>query len=188
MEQTVVLIKPDGVRRAVVGEILSRFERVGLKIVAMKMVSVDREFVGKHYRDDPKWYKSVGDRLLAFYAENGKDANEDLGTNDPIELGKKVREWLFVYITSGPVVAMLLAGPHAVELVRKFIGPTYPLAAPPGTIRGDFHYDSPFLSNFGQRSVENLVHASGTVEEADFERKLWFKENEIQKYRRVGEE
>ena len=187
-EQTVVLVKPDGVKRGVVGDILSRFERVGLKIVAMKMVTVDRDFVGKHYRDDPKWYKSVGDRLLAFYKENGKDPNEDLGTSDPIELGKKVREWLFIYITSGPVVAMLLSGPHAVEIVRKFIGTTYPLNSPPGTIRGDYHYDSPFLSNFGQRSVENLVHASGSIEEAEFEKKLWFQKEEIQKYKRIGEE
>lgn len=188
MEQTVVLIKPDGVKRGAVGDILSRFERVGLRIAAMKLVWVDEEFVGKHYRDDPKWYKSVGERLLEFYKENGKDANEDLGTSDPIELGKKVRQWLFVYITSGPVVAILLAGPHAVELVRKFVGPTYPLNAAPGTIRGDYHYDSPFLSNFGQRSVENLVHASGTVEEAEFEKKLWFKDSEIHNYKRAGEE
>lgn len=179
-----MLIKPDGVKRGLVGEILTRFERVGLKIVAMKMVWVDEKFVGKHYQDDEKWYKSVGDKLLKFYDENGRDIGEDLGTNDPIELGKKVRKWLFTYITSGPVLAMLLEAPHAVEVVRKLIGPTYPLQAPPGTIRGDYHYDSPALANFGQRSVENMVHASGTPEEAEFEKKLWFRDKEIHEYQR----
>ncbi|MFZ5932770.1 MAG: nucleoside-diphosphate kinase [Patescibacteria group bacterium] len=181
-EQTVVLVKPDGVRRGIVGEILSRFERVGLKVVAMKMVWVDEKFVGKHYRDDAKWYQSVGERLLKFYEENGKDPGEDLGTKDPIELGKKVRKWLFTYITSGPVVALLLQAPHAVELTRKLVGETYPLTAAPGTIRGDYHYDSPFLSNLSHRSVQNLVHASGSKEEALFEKKLWFKKEEIYSY------
>lgn len=183
-----MLIKPDGVKRGLAGEIISRFERTQLKIVAMKMVWVDQEFVGKHYRDDDKWYKSVGDKLLKFYEENGKDAGEDLGTADPIELGKKVRKWLFDYITSGPVVAMLLEAPHAVELVRKLVGPTFPVSAPPGTIRGDYYYDSPLLANFGQRSVKNLIHASGSVEEADFEKQLWFHESEIHDYKRAGEE
>lgn len=183
MEQTVVLIKPDGVKRALVGEIIGRFERVGLKIVAIRMVWVKEEFIGKHYRDDKNWYKSVGEKLLAFYNEHGKDPGENLGTNDPIKLGKKVRKWLLGYISSGPVVAMLLEAPHAVELVRKMIGPTYPLSAPPGTIRGDFYYDSPLLANFNQRSVYNLVHASGSKEEAEFEKKLWFKKSEIQKYK-----
>lgn len=181
-EQTVVLIKPDGVKRKLVGEILRRFERVELTPVAMKMVWVKEDFVGKHYRDDKVWYKSVGDKLLAFYEENGKDVGESLGSNDPVELGKMVRNWLFEYITSGPVVAMLLEGPHAVELVRKLVGGTYPLTAAPGTIRGDFFYDSPFLANFGKRSVMNMVHASGSVEEAEFEKKLWFKKEEIYKY------
>lgn len=188
MDQTVVLIKPDGVKRGLVGEITSRFERVGLKIVAMKMVWVDKKFVGKHYRNDKKWYKSVGEKLLEFYKEHGKDLDEDLGTNDPVKLGKKVRSWLFTYITSGPVVAILLEAPHAVELARKLVGETYPLSAAPGTIRGDYHYDSPFLANFGQRSVQNLVHASGSSEEAEFEKKLWFHEEEIHSYKRAGEE
>lgn len=181
-DQTVVLIKPDGVKRKLVGEIIARFERVGLKIAAVKMVWVKEDFVGKHYRDDKKWYKSVGDKLLKFYEENGKDAGEDLGSKDPIELGKMVRNWLFTYITSGPVVAMLLEGPHVIEIVRKFVGPTYPLNAPPGTIRGDFFYDSPFLANFGKRSVMNLIHASEDEKAAEFEKKLWFKNSEIYKY------
>ncbi len=182
MEQTVVLIKPDGVKRGLVGEVLHRFERVGLKIVGMKMVWVNENFVGRHYKDDRVWYKSVGDKLLAFYNEHGRDVGEDLGSDDPIKLGKMVRKWLFTYITSGPVVAVLLEGPHAVEIVRKLIGSTFPLNSPPGTIRGDFYYDSPFLANFGKRSVMNIVHASGTPEEAKFERKLWFREKEIYGY------
>lgn len=182
MEQTVVLIKPDGVKRRLIGEVLHRFERVGLTISAMKMVWVKKSFVAKHYRDDDKWYKNVGERLLEFYKENGKDVGENLGTDDPIELGRMVRGWLFDYMTAGPVVAVLLSAPHAVELVRKLVGTTYPLTAPPGTIRGDFYYDSPLLANFGKRSVQNIIHASGTVKEANFEKKLWFKRSEIYSY------
>jgi len=181
-ENTVILVKPDGVKRGLIGEVITRFEKLGLNIAAMKMVWVDQEFVGKHYRDDPKWYKSVGDKLLDFYKEIGYDIGESLGSSDPIELGRMVRKWLFVYITEGPVVAMLIKGPHAVELVRKIVGTTYPLNSPPGTIRGDLWYDSPTLANIGQRSVRNIIHASGSVEEAEFERKLWFKEDEIYDY------
>lgn len=187
MEKTLVVIKPDGVKRSLIGEIISRFERIGLKVVGTKMVWVDEDFVGQHYRDDENWYKAVGEKLLAFYKENGKDPGENLGASDPIGLGKLVRKWLFDYITSGPVMAIIFEGPHAVELVRKHIGSTYPLTAAPGTIRGDYYYDSPVLANLGKRSVMNLIHASGTVEEAEFEIKLWFKEKEIYSYPTIQE-
>lgn len=173
-QKTLVIVKPDGVERRLIGEVISRFEKVGLKVVSLKMTQVDAEFVGRHYADDPVWYKSVGDKLVQFCQEYKMDCKAEMGTDDPIELGKKVREWLFTYLTSGPVVPMVLQGPHAVETVRKLVGATYPLNATPGTIRGDLAIDSPYMANSGKRSVLNIVHASGTEEEATREIALWF--------------
>lgn len=179
MEQTLLVVKPDGVRRGLVGEILSRFERLGLHIVGSKMVKVSDDLLQKHYKKGDDWYKKVGESTLKFWEENGKDPGEDLGTSDPIKLGKKVQGWLFEYLKEGPVIAFVLEGPHAVAIVRKHIGSTYPIEALPGTIRGDYHYDSPGLSAFNKRAVYNLVHASGTPEEAQFEIGLWFKVDEL---------
>lgn len=188
LEKTVVLIKPDGVKRGLVGEILARFERVGLKTVALKMVQVNQELVGKHYADDERWYRSVGEKTLENYQQYGYDPGEELGTVDPCEIGRLVRKWNMEFLSSGPVVAILLAGHQAVEIVRKLVGATYPQLALPGTIRGDYSAESPILANTQKRSVKNLVHASGSVEEAKFEETLWFHQGEIYQYKRVGEE
>ena len=179
MEQSLVIIKPDGVRRGLVGEITSRFERIGLRLIACKMVIAPPNLALKHYNFDDAWFENVGKRAIAFYQENGKDPKEELGTMKPKEIGKLVQKWNIDYLTEGPVLAMLWEGPHAVEIIRKIIGTTYPNQALPGTIRGDFGYDSPLLSNSSKRSVHNLIHASGSVAEAKFERQLWFKEKEI---------
>ena len=181
-DQTVVLIKPDGVKKRIVGEILSRFERVGLKIVSAKMIWVDRTHVGKHYRDDNNYHKGVGERTLQNYKKYGLDPKEKLGTKDPVEIGKLIRKWNMKFLSSGPVVALLLEGPGAIEIVRKMIGLTYPADSMPGTIRGDYSYDSAYLANSEARTIENLIHASGSKEEASFEKKLWFKRGEIYSY------
>jgi len=182
MERTVVLVKPDGVRRRLVGEVVSRFERMGLKIVAMKMIWAKGDHLGKHYKNDQEYLKTLGNKTLQTYEEYGKDATEDLGTKDPLELGKMVRDWTIDYVGSGPVVAILLEGRHAVENVRSIAGPTMPVKAPPGTIRGDFATDSAAYANAEKRGVENIVHVSGSVEEAKFEEKLWFHQKEIYNY------
>lgn len=187
MEQTLVVLKPDAIKRGLVGEIIARFERVGLKIIGMKMVNASGEVLRKHYDKDEAWFKRVGESSLAFWEDNGKDLGEDLGTTDPVEIGKKIQGWLFEYLQSGPVLAFVLGGPNAVEIVRKHVGSTYPVESAPGTIRGDYHFDSPGLSAFNKRSVYNLVHCSGTPEEAGFEIKLWFRESEIHDYKRAGE-
>jgi len=184
MERTFLAVKPDGVKRGMVGEILSRFEKLGLKIVGMKMVWVDEDLLRKHYDKDEAWFEKVGTRSLEFWKENGKDPNEDLGTDDPIKLGKMIHQWLLDFMKSGPVVAMVLEGPGSVEIVKKHVGPTYPIDAPPGTIRGDYTYDSPTLSAFGRRAVYNLVHCSGVPIEAEFEIGLWFKEHELFEYQK----
>jgi nucleoside-diphosphate kinase len=181
-DQTVVLIKPDGVKKGRVGDIIARFERVGLKIVASKLIWVNRTFVGKHYKDDNSYHKSVGEKTLENYKKFGMDPGETLGTKDPVKIGQMVRRWNMQFLSSGPVIALLLEGPDAVLIVRKLVGSTFPSDALPGTIRGDFSLDSAYLSNLQKRTTQNVIHASGSKEEAIFEKKLWFKRSEIYSY------
>jgi nucleoside-diphosphate kinase len=187
-ERSVVLLKPDTIRRALIGEIISRFEKVGLKIVAMKMVWVDKDMVAKHYPDNKEYLTAVGNKTLKSYAEYGKDPGEELGTKDAFEIGTMVRQWNMDFLSSGPVVALLLQGLHAVDNVRMMVGHTLPRFAQPGTIRGDFSLDSPILANKRKRTVRNMIHASGNIEEAKFEAELWFRENEIHDYKRADED
>ena len=188
MEQTVVLVKPDGVKRGLVGEIIHRFERMGLKIVAMKMILPSRELLHKHYgTDKEETIKRLGGKTLASYEQFGKDAKKELGTDNPMELGKMVVGWLLDYVSSGPVIAILLEGRHAVENVINMAGPTMPVAAPAGTIRGDFSTDSAAYANDEKRGVSNLLHISGSIEEANFEKNLWFTPGDIHAYRRSDE-
>src|SRR4030042_6868850 len=170
MEESVVLIKPDGVKRGLVGEIIRRFERAGLKLIALKMVWVDKDVVGKHYTNKKAYLISVGKKTLESYQKYGKDPREELGTKNPLEIGKMVREWNMEFLSSGPVIALLWEGPSAIEIVRKIVGSPFPGSAPPGTIRGDYSFDSAHFSNASKRTVRNLIHASGDAKEAKFER------------------
>ncbi len=188
MERTVVLIKPDGVKRGLVGEVISRFEKMGLKIVALKMIQADFDLLGKHYKDDKEYLTSLGKKTLKTYEEYGKDAGKDLGTTDPVELGKLVRKWTIDYVGSGPVVAVLIEGKHAIDNVKGIAGPTMPVNAAPGTIRGDLATDSAAYANAEKRGVQNIVHVSGSVEEAKFEEELWFHKDDIHSYKGLGEE
>ncbi len=181
-EQTVVLLKPDTIKRGITGEVITRFEKVGLKIRAAKLIWVDEVHVGKHYSDNKEYSKRVGEKTLENYQKYGIDANEDLGTTDPIKIGKMIRKWNMDYITAGPVFALLLEGYGSVALVRKMLGSLFPFDSAPGTIRGDYATDSFLTANLNKRSAENIIHASGSVEEAEFERKLWFKNSEIYDY------
>ncbi len=181
-EYTVVIVKPDGVRRKVIGDIIARFEKIGLRLAASKFVWIDKTMAGKHYRDDDEYHKSVGVKTLENYEKYGLDANESLGTKDPVQIGKLMREWNMEFFSSGPIFPMLWEGPGAIALVRKVVGNTFPYDAMPGTIRGDYSFDSSFNANVNRRPAENLVHASGNAEEAEMERKLWFKEDEIFEY------
>lgn len=189
MEKTLIVIKPDGVKRALVGEIISRFEKVGLKMIAMKMVWVDKEFASKHYMADrQEWLKTIGERTLKTNEEFGKDTKKVMGTTDPMEIGKKVADWLLDYLAEGPVVAILLEGNHAVDAVRKISGNTIPLKAEPNTIRGAYSVDSMDLANERSRPGKNIIHASGNVEEAEYEAKLWFSPKEIHDYKLAHED
>ncbi len=152
-ERTFVAIKPDGVQRSLIGEVIQRFERVGLKIVGLKILTVSEDHVEKHYE----------------------------------KLDEKIRKHLKKYMTAGPVVAMVLEGAHAVQLVRKLVGKTEPLSSDVGTIRGDYVLDSYAMADGDDRAVRNLIHASGNVEEAEFEISHWFKNDELVNYKLVQE-
>jgi len=182
-EKTLVIIKPDGVQRSLIGEIIKRFERLGLKMVALKMMIPELEQVEKHYLIDPNWKRIVGEKAIAAYEKKGMEPP----TNNPEEAGDKVLDGLKKYMTSGPVVAMVLQGAHACEIVRKVVGSTEPLSSDVGTIRGDFVIDSYQMADTDGRSVRNLIHASGNSEEAEQEIPIWFSEDEILHYRLIQE-
>lgn len=153
MERTLIVVKPDGVQRALVGRLLQRFEDVGLKIVGMKMVWIDADFAKKHYFD-------LAERRGAHVLKNMVDL-----------------------MTEGPVVAVVLEGVEAAENVRRIVGATEPKSAAPGTIRGDFAHHSFSYTDEKQRGVRNLIHASGDAKEAKQEIALWFEDNELHTYK-----
>ncbi len=182
-EKTLVILKPDAVQRGLVGEIITRFEKAGLKLVAGKMLIPSEDLAGKHYPDDrEEFIVGMGEKSLANYKEAGLDIKKDLGTADPHEVGLKIRRWNMEFLMSGPVFAIVLEGPHAVELVRKIAGNTLPIKADPGTVRGDYSFDSALLGNMGKRPIRNLLHASGNKEEAEHEIDLWFTKEELHAY------
>jgi nucleoside-diphosphate kinase len=183
-EKTLVLVKPDGVQRNLIGEVIKRYENCGLKLVALKMVIPEANMALEHYSIDPDWASKTGNKTFDSYKKRGLP----LPGNDPVEFAEGIRQKLVAFITSGPVVAMILQGMGAVEIVRKITGSTEPLTSAPGTIRGDYTIDSYTTSDLDHRAVRNIVHSSGSVEEADKEIPIWFKPSEILNYRLIAEE
>ncbi len=175
-ERTLVIVKPDAYQRGLTGVVLARLEQRGLVVEAMRVSKNETEIIEDHYPRSQEWLTAVGDKTLADYAKLGISAQDRVGTDDPIQIGRMVREWLTEFLLSGPVVPMVISGNRAIETVRKIIGNTLPVAAAPGTIRGDFSSDSPDIANEQRRPVKNLVHASGDADEAAREIKLWFPE------------
>jgi len=178
-ERTLIIAKHDAVQRGLMGEILMRFERVGLKLIALEFLKATEDMGHQHYPTTTEWLEKVGNRTLTEYKEKGIDPKEKLGTNDAIEIGKMIKGWNVEYLTVGPVLAMVFEGPGAVKIGRKLVGETNPSVAAPGTIRGDFSSDNADMANDFARPFYNLVHASGSVEEAEFEIGLWFDAKEI---------
>ncbi|VVB80998.1 Nucleoside diphosphate kinase [uncultured archaeon] len=175
IEQTLVLLKPDAVQRGLVGEILSRFERVGLKIVGMKLVQVDAELAKKHYPD--ALIPIVGGKTKKDWDAYGIKYTESVE-----DIGKMIINATRKFIQQGPVIAVVLEGLHAPEIVRKLVGTTGPKDSPPGTIRGDFAHLSLGYASTQKKGAANLIHASGNSEEAKKEIELWFKKSELFKY------
>ena len=188
-QRTFAMIKPDGVARGLVGEIVLRLEKAGLKVVAMKMLSATKDQIVAHYpMSDQAWVDRLGDKGLSTFEELGLDAEEHLGSKDRSVVGKAVAESLIGYMTSGPVVALVIEGAQAIEMVRKLAGHTLPAKAAVGTIRGDFSVDTPAVANVQGRALHNLFHASENPEEAANEIKLWFGPDEVHDYKRVAED
>ncbi len=181
-----MLIKPDGVRKGLIGEVVNRLERRDLKIVALEMFQPSKEEIDNHYPKDEKWITRLGEKTFTTFAKYGKDARTEYNVKDELEMGTFVRQWLIDYMMSAPLVKMVVQGVHAVDMVRKIAGPTMPYLAEMGTIRGDFSADSPTLANAEHRAVMNLVHASETPEEAAHEIEHWFGSAPIYSYKRFG--
>lgn len=182
-ERSLVIIKPDGLQRSLIGEIIKRYERSGLKLVGIKMLIPTEEMIERHYTLDPEWKLKTGRKNLEAYAAKGLKPP----TTDPIEQSNMILAKLKKYLTSGPVVAMVWQGMHAVGIIRKITGGTEPLTSGVGTIRGDFVLDSYQVADNHMRAVRNLVHASGAISEADDEIAYWFKPHELFNYRLLNE-
>ena len=188
IQKTLVVLKPDSVKRGIIGEIISRFEKAGLKIMGLKMIKLTREQAEKFYYADENWLESVGNKTITRYKEMGLDPIKEFGTDDPKKIGSIIRGWLIDFITSSPVVAIVLEGVNCVEEVRKLVGPTEPLKAPPGTIRGDYAHVSIAYANWNKIVLRNVVHASETEKDAERETSIIFKPEEIYNYERNIEE
>ncbi len=178
-ERTLVIIKPDGIQRSLIGEVIKRYERAGLKLVGIKMVVPTQEMVEAHYTLDPEWKKKTGEKNLQAYRDKGLTPPHD----DPIKQSEMILMKLKKYFASGPVVAMVWQGAHAVSVVRKITGGTEPMLSDVGTIRGDYVIDSYKLADDDVRAIRNIVHASGTITEAKLEIDYWFKKEELVDYR-----
>lgn len=187
-ELTFLMIKPDGVRRGLIGDIIGRIERLGLKIVGLKMVQADWSKIDNFYPMDQAWITRLGQKTLQAYTEGGYDPVAEVGTDHPAEIGRLVREWLIRYMTTGPLIPIAIRGAHAVQKVRKLAGDTMPLKAEFGTIRGDYATDSAAVANREKRAVFNLVHATETRDEATQEVYYWFTDHDLADYTSAGEE
>ena len=185
-EKTFVLVKPDGVRKGLIGEVIKRFEQRDLKIIALEMVQPTRAEMDKHYPKDEKWLSRIGEKTTATYTKYGYDVKKDFGTTEFLKIGKEVRTWLIDFMISAPMVKMVVQGVHAVDMVRKIVGPTMPYLAEMGPIRGDFSADSAISANMEKRAVYNLIHASETPEEAKHEIEHWFGKKGTFKSKRFG--
>jgi nucleoside-diphosphate kinase len=183
-ERTLVLIKPDGIQRSLIGEVIGRYERVGLKLVSLKMLIPTPEMVEAHYTLDPEWKLKTGEKNLKSYRDKGLKPPHD----NPIDQSNMILEKLKKYLSKGPVVAMVWQGAHAVAIVRKLTGGTEPLMSDVGTIRGDFVLDSYKMADDDLRAIRNIVHASGSVKEAEDEIAFWFKKEDIIEYKLMVEQ
>jgi len=183
-ERTVVLIKPDAVKRGLIGEIIKRFEVRGLKIITLKAVEPTQEHAAGHYSGSDEWVTGMGKKTLEAFKKYGIDVKTTMGTTDPLKIGKLVQEWNVSYLSGEPVVAMIIEGMHAISTVRKLVGHTLPILADPGTIRGDFSVDTNTAANIDKRAIRNIVHASGDEKEAEHEINHWFSPEEIIEYER----
>jgi len=186
-QRALLIIKPDGVQRGIIGKIITRFETVGLKIIGLKFEWVTKEKIIVHYPETDGWFKKVGERTLTNYAKKGLDAKKVFKTDNAIQIGRTVKKWLIKYFQESPVLIMALESYDCIEICRKLSGNTIPVLSAPGTIRGDFSHDTIDLANEQNRPLRNLIHASDTVEDGEKEIKVWFTLEELFSYERADE-
>ncbi len=182
-ERTLIIIKPDGVQRSLMGEIMARIERTGLKFVAVKFLVPEADQCWKHYNKDEEWFLKKGTRIIEDRTNHKMPIEKDA-----IEYGKDIIQANVDFFTSGPVLAFVIEGNQSVAIVKKLVGGTEPVTSDVGTIRGDLTVDSYALSSLDNRAVRNLIHCSDSPEEASREIPLWFSESEIISYRLLQEQ
>jgi len=187
-ERTLLIIKPDAVKRALIGTIIETFEKTGLKLLAAKMLRPEGDVIKNHYPGTPEWITEMGNKTLASFKQAGTDVKKIMGTEDPLKLGTFVYDRLIKYWQEGPIVAMVFEAPNAVAVARKLRGHTIPALAEPGTLHATYSYDSSTLSSTLDRVVKTFVHASGTPEEAEREIEYWFKGVKMESYKREIDE
>lgn len=187
-ERTLLLVKPDGVKRGLTGEIIRRIEMRGFKVIGLGMVWATRDQIEGHYDNSDAYLKSLAGKTKATYEKYGLAVKAEMGTEDDLEIGGMVRSWLVDFMLSGPIIKVAIKGVHVIEGIRKLCGNTMPALAEMGTIRGDFSTDSAACANRDHRTVRNLAHASGTHEEAEKELSYWFTPEELHDYKRAEED
>lgn len=184
IEKTFFMIKPDGIRRGIVGDIYSRFERIGLKLVAARMIQATNEQARGNYPGTDEWLINLGEKTYMNYDNNEEEIKKDLGTIDKKEIGNKIYDALVNYLQESPILINVWEGNHVVRVARKLVGETDPTIADVGSIRGDFGFDTPqFAVKAGRIVFKTLVHISDSPQEAEREIKHWFGE----KYKYLGE-
>lgn len=181
-EQSLVILKPDTIQRSLIGELISRIEKTGLKISALKMFIAEEEKLWQHYNKDDKWFKEKGDKLVKI-----REAQAMPVEKEAIEYGRDIIKALVNFMSCGPVIAMVIEGNQAVGIVKKLVGGTEPLSSDVGTIRGDLTLDSYELANIDSRAIRNLIHCSDHPDEAKREIGLWFNAEEIISYSLISE-
>ena len=182
-ERSLVIIKPDGVQRALMGDIIARFERTGLKFISMKLIVPKAEQCWAHYNKDDEWFMKKGTRVVEDRKTHGLPIEKEA-----MEYGKDIIQSNVDFFTSGPVLAMVIEGNQSVAIVKKIVGGTEPTTSDVGTIRGDLTVDSYALSSLDNRAVRNLIHCSDSPEEAERELQIWFTKEELINYRLVQEQ
>lgn len=182
-EQTLVIIKPDGVQRSLMGDIMTRLERTGLKFVAVKFLLPQADQCWKHYNKDEEWFLKKGTRVTEDRKAHGMPIEKEV-----LEYGKDIIKSNVDFFTSGPVLAFVIEGNQSVAIVKKLVGGTEPATSDVGTIRGDLTVDSYALSSLDNRAVRNLIHCSDSPEEAQREIPLWFEQKELVSYRLLQEQ
>ena len=184
VERTLIILKPDAVKRGLVGKVIETFESVGLKLMAAKMLKPSADVIKNHYPGTAEWIKEMGEKTLASFKQSGNNVMETFKTEDPNKLGQFIYERLIKYWMEGPIVVMVWAGPNAVTVARKLRGHTIPALAVPGALLAQYSFDSSPLSASLDRVVKTFIHASGSTDEAEREIEYWFKDMKFKDYER----